>query len=85
MAFGICRVKIFLDQIINIQDETNNLAIQLNRPMINILNQEEIDRIKELILLKTYPEKWNGDEPIASLAQDIHYADGTIMKRLFYE
>jgi DNA sulfur modification protein DndC len=77
--------KMFLEQIINIQDDTNNLAIQLNRPIINILNQEEIDRIKELILLKTYPEKWNGDEPIASLAQDIHYADGTIMKRLFYE
>lgn len=74
----------FLQQIIEIQNEVNRLAIERSRPTIDILNQEEINRIQELINLKTFPNKWDGTEPDASEPQDVHYSDGSIMKRLFY-
>jgi DNA sulfur modification protein DndC len=74
----------FLNEILKIQDEVNNEAIKIGMPLINILNQEEISRIKELIDLKTFPNKWSGDELNASIPQDkIIYSDGTVQEKLF--
>jgi DNA sulfur modification protein DndC len=73
-----------LNNIIKIQDEINASAIQLNRPIIDLLNSEEISRILELIKLKTWPHGWTGDEPEASipLSQTI-YSDGSTQSTLF--
>lgn len=74
----------FLQEIILIQKEVNEMATLQSRPQINILNEEEISRIRELISLKTFPNKWSGNEVNAAEVQDVHYSDGSVMKRLFY-
>jgi DNA sulfur modification protein DndC len=75
----------FLDRILEIQSQVNTTAREQERPEIDILNPEEEARIRELIALKTFPDKWDGTEVNGAVAQDVHYADGSIMKRLFYE
>lgn len=74
----------FLNEILSIQEEVNSKAIQIGMPKIDILNDEEINRIKELIDAKTYPDKWTGEELIASVPIDqIIYPDGSISESLF--
>ncbi len=67
-----------INQILRIQTEVNEAAIRLGRPVIDILNTEEVNRINELIDLNTWPDKWTGDEPTADTIMDIYYADGSI-------
>lgn len=76
--------KLFLSKILDIQNEVNQNAEESGMPKIDILNQEEINRINELIELKTWPDKWDGSEPNATEVQDVFYSDGSIMRRLFY-
>lgn len=54
-----------LKEITGIQSEINVFAIRLGRPVIDLLNQEEIDRINELIDAGQWPNGWRGDEPLA--------------------
>jgi len=75
----------FIEKIIEIQKEVNHSAVKVGMPVIDILNTEEIDRIRELIALETYPNKWDGTEPLASESHDVQYSDGSVMKRLFYD
>jgi DNA sulfur modification protein DndC len=75
----------FLDKILTIQREVNENAHILAMPEIDILNPEEISRIKELVDLKTFPNKWDGTEVNAAIVQDIFYSDGSIMARFDFE
>lgn len=52
----------FLNKIIAIQEAINANCPE-NMPQVDILNIEEISRIRELIELKQFPNGWNGDEP----------------------
>lgn len=72
-----------LNQILTIQAEVNRTAKRLRRPVIDILNAEEVVRIHELIEANTWPDKWSGDEPTADTILDKTYSDGTILKDLF--
>lgn len=65
-------------QILAIQSEVNDNAVKLARPLIDILNQQEVDRINELIALNTWPDKWNGDEPTADTIMQTYYKDGSV-------
>lgn len=67
-----------MNQILTIQTEVNEAAVRLGRPVIDIMNQEEVERINELIALNTWPDKWTGDEPTADTLMDIYYADGSV-------
>ena len=76
--------KYFLNEIINIQTTINTEAEKIGMPKIDILNSEEINRINELINLKTYPDRWTGEELNASVPQEeTIYPDGSIMETLF--
>jgi DNA sulfur modification protein DndC len=76
--------RYFLGEILLIQDQVNQNAIECGMPTIDILNTEESTRIEELIEANTFPNKWSGDEVNASVPQDeIMYQDGTIMESLF--
>lgn len=75
----------FLDKILAIQSEINENARILAMPEIDILNPEEISRIKELVDLKTFPNKWDGTEVNASVVQDIFYSDGSRMARFDFD
>jgi DNA sulfur modification protein DndC len=73
----------FLEQILAIQREVNEQARILDRPLLDILNQEEEQRIRQLIALKTWPDGWTGDEITGDVLIDKKYSDGTILKNLF--
>ncbi|ASP64403.1 phosphoadenosine phosphosulfate reductase family protein [Sinorhizobium meliloti] len=67
-----------LGEILSIQDQVNSAARALGRPEIDILNDEEEARIRELIGAETWPQGWDGDEPTADTPIDTVYADGSV-------
>lgn len=73
----------FLDEIISIQREVNDSAVAENRPVIDIINEEEIGRIKWHWENNVWPNGWDGNEPIATELHDTVYFDGSIQKILF--
>ncbi|MRW82918.1 phosphoadenosine phosphosulfate reductase family protein [Pseudoduganella sp. FT26W] len=74
-----------LTTILDIQDEVNVAARAAGRPMVDLINTEEEARIRELIELGTWPDGWDGDEPIATTVMDTVYANGAVQPRLFSE
>lgn len=50
-----------------IQGEINVAAVQQNRPMISLINNEESVRIEQLIKANTWPNKWSGDEIVGDV------------------
>lgn len=64
-----------LDRILDIQA----------RARVDLINAEEEARIRELIMLRTFPDKWAGDEPRADVWLDAVYGDGTEQPILFRE
>lgn len=53
------------------------------RAQVDLINAEELARIRELIAAKTFPNKWSGDEPRADTWMDSIYADGSVQPLLF--
>ena len=66
-----------LERVLDIQGRVNESARFLDRPRIDILNRDETARIRFLIDAETWPEKWTGDEPLATEPLDKVFADGT--------
>lgn len=76
--------KYFLNEILQIQKEVNSAAIEQNKPVIDILNNEEVERINELIESNTWPNGWDGTEVKASIPpNNIVYPNGSILQSLF--
>jgi DNA sulfur modification protein DndC len=69
--------------VLSIQDEVNEAAAKLGRPGMDLINEEELERIKELIELNTWPNGWDGDEISGSEDIPDYYADGTVQPLLF--
>ncbi|WP_426491097.1 SNF2-related protein [Hymenobacter sp. 102] len=67
-----------MQQVLAIQAECNAAATQQGRPLVDILNPEEVARIEELIAANTWPDKWTGEEPTADVMQDTTYANGSV-------
>lgn len=74
-----------LGRILAIQGAVNAVARATGRPEIDLINQKEEARIRELIALETWPQGWNGDEPIATTIMDTVYENGAVQPRLFSE
>ena len=55
------------------------------RAEVDLINDEEERRIRELIAAKTFPDKWAGDEPAADSWLDTVYQDGSTQPILFRE
>jgi DNA sulfur modification protein DndC len=72
-----------LDQVLAIQDEVNASARAQGRPEMDLLNAEEVARIRELLAAKTWPQKWTGDEPSAADPYEAIFADGSRQPLLF--
>jgi len=51
-----------LATVLDIQDRCNSIP---GRPKVDILNVEEVHRIRQLIDARTFPQKWTGNEPRA--------------------
>jgi DNA sulfur modification protein DndC len=72
-----------LDKILDIQNRINQEAVKIDMPLLDIINKEEEQRIRQLIDLKQFPNKWTGDEIGGEVSIDKIYNDGTIWKTLF--
>ncbi len=51
-----------LSQVLDIQTQVNRVAHEQERPFIDLINEEEHERILALIEANTWPDKWTGDE-----------------------
>ncbi|MGY2155869.1 phosphoadenosine phosphosulfate reductase domain-containing protein [Pseudomonas tolaasii] len=74
-----------LERLLGIQAEINEAAQRLGRPLVDMINAEEEARIRELIAAETWPDGWDGDEPVATTPLDKVYADGSVQPLLFLE
>ena len=74
--------RMALARILSIQSEVNAVALQLGRPAIDLLNDEEVARIEQLIAAGTWPDGWDGDEPPADVPMDVVHPDGWIQPLL---
>jgi DNA sulfur modification protein DndC len=72
-----------LDRVLGIQAEVNQLASEVGQPDVVLINPEELSRIRELIALRTYPDKWDGTEPIGDVMLPKVYSDGSVQNLLF--
>jgi hypothetical protein len=63
--------------------EVNEEAVKRSLPTIDILNQHEETRIRELISVGTWPNKWTGEEPSADEPFDELDASGALQRSLF--
>lgn len=75
--------SMFFEQIKGIQAAVNSDASRLNRPAINILNEEECTKINEMINQNIWPSGWDGTEVNGDVFLDKIYNDGSTMKALF--
>jgi DNA sulfur modification protein DndC len=66
-----------LSRVLGIQERCNAEARTHGRPLVDLLNPEEVLRIQELTAANTWPQRWTGDEPVADLPYEAVYADGT--------
>jgi DNA sulfur modification protein DndC len=72
-----------LRRVLRIQAACNrNAAAARLLDRVDILNEEEVARIRELIAAKTWPDGWDGDEPIATTLMDTVYQDGSVQPLL---
>jgi DNA sulfur modification protein DndC len=76
--------KMGLRRILAIQRAVNQAADAQGRPRIDIINPDEIVRIRQLIAAQTWPDGWSGDEPVADQPLPaVIYGDGSIQQVLF--
>jgi hypothetical protein len=66
-----------LERIMDIQSRVNTEADRLLRPRVDILNEQERMRILELIEANTWPQKWDGSEPLGDELLDRVFGDGS--------
>ena len=71
-----------LGEVLAIQTEVNAAAAEQGRPLIDILNDEEHARIRELIAANTWPQRWTGDEPAGDLILDKTFSNGAVQPLL---
>jgi DNA sulfur modification protein DndC len=55
------------------------------RARVDLIDAEEEARIRELIAARTFPDKWEGDEPRADQWLDAVYGDGSVQPILYRE
>ena len=63
-----------LERVLDIQSRCNRNAPNGRR--VDILNSEEVARIEELIDLETWPNGWDGTEPMADVPLDLVFVNG---------
>lgn len=73
-----------LHRLIEIQGRCNLTAAVTERgmPPVDILDGQEIDRIISLIAANTWPDGWEGTEPLATVPLDSIYPDGSVQPLL---
>jgi DNA sulfur modification protein DndC len=73
----------FTERILSVQDEINHLAKIQGKPLIDFLNEEELSRIKWHWENNIWPQRWTGDEPLATANFNQAFHDGSVVLNLF--
>lgn len=76
--------RIFLRQVLMVQNQINDFAKEFNKPEIDILNKNEVARIKELWDKKVFPKGWEGTEQTGDMPFTQTFADGSFIESLFF-
>lgn len=71
-----------LAQVQEIQNEINDVAIDRERPVMSLIDIEELNRINELIEAQTWPNGWEGSEITGDVPIDAVIAEGIIQPLL---
>lgn len=71
-----------LVEVLDIQEQINQVALQSQMPTVDLINAVEHQRILELIEAGTWPERWTGEEAHGDVLLDEVVADGIIQPRL---
>ena len=74
-----------LAEVLAIQEQVNRVARALRRPCIDLINEEEHQRILTLIEGNTWPDGWKGDEVHGDVLLDQVIADGIVQPLLVGE
>lgn len=74
--------KYFMLEILKIQNSVNE-GCPSHHPEFTVLNQDEVAFIEECWKNNLYPNRWNGDEPMATAPFLETYADGSTQLDLF--
>ena len=72
-----------LGEILRIQDEVNAAADKCDQPIVSLINDEELARIRELVAANTWPEKWDGTEHRGDEWLPDILSDGSVQPLLF--
>ena len=74
-----------LGEVLGIQAEVNRRALEVRQPPVVLINDEELARIRELMAARTYPDKWDGTEPVGDVLLPKVYSSGWVQPLLFEE
>ena len=72
-----------LGEVLRIQNEVNEAAVACGQPLLSLINDEELARIKALIAAQTWPEKWDGTEHRGNEWLPEILSDGSVQPLLF--
>ena len=72
-----------LERLLALIARVNKQAVKDDRPKIDIINAEEIDRIHWHWRQESWPQGWSGKEAVADLPFTQFYADGSSQDSLF--
>jgi DNA sulfur modification protein DndC len=67
-----------LGEVLKVQSEINQSADALGRPQIDLINADEEARIRELIALRTYPQRWSDSDPDATVLIPQTFRNGDV-------
>ncbi len=74
-----------LAQVLDMQEQVNVVAHREGKPCIDLVNEEEHQRILDLIACNTWPDGWVGDEVRGDVLLDQVLADGVVQPLLYLE
>lgn len=74
-----------LEQVLEIQRDINHVAVMEHKPLIELINGFEEQRIKDLIEANTWPDKWTGEEDMGSMMYDRVVGEGIVQPLLLGE
>ena len=62
-----------LEKILEIQSVVNSQAIDLGKPIISLINDQEQFAIENMLENRTYPNGWTGSEPLGDATLTKYY------------
>lgn len=74
-----------LDRVIEIQTEINRQAVSRKMPLVDLINQQEVIRIREMWRDNTWPDRWTGKEQRADMPFIPVNQDGSIQLSIIDE